>query len=402
MEARVYFPIGKSAVDPDFQENRRHLDDFVDSLREIVNTPGFGVSRLTVIGAASPDGSRKRNIELAGQRARALADYISTRTGFPADKIDIVNRGEDWSGLRVLIESSEMSCKTDMLRLIERYSAQGDTLRLKHAVQYYADSKPWLWMYERFFPQLRSGVSCDPEIIPVAADTTCRSGGAERPSSETLIPEVPADPPVVTQMAVESLVPADRPVRGLHPVFALKTNLVLWAGVTPEFDISTFMPNLAAELYFARRWSVEGSYVYSDWKYFKGDKLWAVSAFSVEPRFWFRRDGQFRGFYVGVYGQYGEFDNQRDRHAGGGQRTGTFFSAGASIGYAQALSRHWYIEIGIKGGYFRADTDVYDIELPHHYFNHNLTEGKFSPGLRLNVMYRFGQGSGHRDNRSGK
>lgn len=705
MQAQVYFPIGKSVVDPSFRDNGATLDAFVRSLQAVLADPNYVISHLSVYGTASPDGREEVNLALAGARAEALADYLVARTGIARGKIEVVNNGENWSGLRAMIEASDMPFRDDMLRLLDGNS---DRDARKRAMQYHAGSKPWLYMYEHFFPTLRAGdggtsgrpqltglsranwlrlreiiagaalpdemkralldaidqerdaqrreerlrsicgeytyaqlqnqmlrgllstpsmlsadnwtvlrslvaadantpnrdavlriidttptvdgreqrlrtlddgvpyryirdrffpellvdsMSVDPETTPGAradtvstlstenwkrlramiwvsdmpgkgevvnlidniADPALREqamreldgGRAYRYINQVFFPEllygiapaakenweqlawkvehsdlqnkeqilgiIASTPPgagraeaitaldggetwqVLGQMMMPELLqstesvrmtnsgmafyyefspaararaslaafreydpaedgpdskqaaaaggsvsampqtrPSARERRRLHPAFALKTNLVLWGGVTPDFDIATYMPNLAAEFYFARHWSLEGSYVYSDWDYFSGDKFWAVSAFSVEPRFWFRRDGLFRGFYVGLYGQYGEFDNQQDRHSGGFQRTGTFFSAGASVGYVQTLSRHWYLEVGIKGGYRRADCDWYDIEydnagVKHHYFNRRQIAGKFSPGLRLNLMYRFGAGKRHND-----
>lgn len=73
------------------------------------------------------------------------------------------------------------------------------------------------------------------------------------------------------------------------------------------------MPNIAGEVYFAKRWSVGVSVLYADWAYDSGKQFWGLSAYSVEPRLWFRGDGLFRGFFVGVYGDAGDFNNQRDR-----------------------------------------------------------------------------------------
>ena len=706
MQAQVYFPIGKSLVDPSFRDNGATLDAFVRSLKAVMADPNYVISRLSVYGTASPDGREEVNLVLAGQRAEALADYLVVRTGIAREKIEVVNNGENWSGLRAMIEASDMPYRNEMLRLLDSHS---DRDSRKRAMQYYADSKPWLYMYEHFFPALRAGdggttgqphqltglsranwtrlreiiagaalsdemkralldafdqehdtqrreerlraicgeeiytqlqnqmlrgllstpsmlsadnwtvlrslvaadadtpdreavlriidstptvygreqrlrtlnegipyryirehffprllvdsMSVDPETSPGAnadtvstlsaenwkrlramiwvsempdkgevvniidniADPSLREQsirdfnggrayryinqvffpellygiapaakenweqlawevehsdlpnreqilniiastppGAERAEAitaldggetwqvlgEMMMPELlqstesvrmtnsgmafyyelspsararaslaayreydpTEDAPVaeplpevaVATPEIQEVRPTPRQRRRLQPILALKTNLVLWGGVTPDFDISTYMPNLAAEFYFARRWSMEGGYVYSDWDYFSGDKFWAVSAFSLEPRFWSRGDGLFRGFYVGLYGQYGEFDNQQDAHSGGYQRTGTFFNIGASLGYVQTLSRHWYLEVGVKGGYRRADCDWYDIEydnagIKHHYFNRQQTLGKFSPGLRLNIMYRFGAGKRHND-----
>lgn len=151
----IYFRIGQSGVDPGFMGNGPRLDRFVASLRTILSDSNYVVSRVVVAGTASPDGDEQRNLSLAGSRAQSLADYLVKHTGLSPDKIEVVNRGENWSGLRAMIESSTMPYKEEMLDFMDTYPDNRD--RRKHKMQYYAESKPWLWMYEHFFPILRTG-----------------------------------------------------------------------------------------------------------------------------------------------------------------------------------------------------------------------------------------------------
>lgn len=694
MQTQVYFPIGKSAVDPDFRDNRRNLDAFVGSLQAVMDNPDYVVSRLTVYGTASPDGTLERNIELAGRRAQALADYIVIRTGVARDKIEVVNNGENWSGLRAMIEASDMPERDHMLYLMD---ANADRDSRKRAMQYFAGSKPWLYMYAHFFPALRMGaggteghreisalgrdnwrrmreiivasgldveakqgllaaIDSEPdasqrmsllrELCPgdefgrlqeqavtgllgeasalstdnwtllrgkiAASDMPSRgevlriidnvpatggreqqlraldggtpyrylldrflpellvcdrksrsdtySGGAQdtlpegiRDTSTTLseenwkrlramiaVSEMPdreavlalvdgepdmrlreqklrdmndgrtlqyinevffpellyglspasqenwellrakveqSDLPTKTQILEiirttapgadreeairlldegeswrrmgdlllpeflldtsdvpttgsgvtfyyelspaakaralamtcrtpvgrrpESPVPAKIPApakpvaeaenstpRAWSPLLAVKTDLVQWAGVTPDFKMATFMPNLALEVYFAERWSVQAGYAYSNWNAFSGDReVYALSAADVEVR---SRPGKaplLRGFYLGVYGTYGQY---HVRQAAQGN-TGSFWCAGAGAGWLQPLSRHWAVEAELRGGYRSANNTLYDIEPGHDYFNTRQKEGKFTPQVRVHLVYRIGK-----------
>ena len=184
--------------------------------------------------------------------------------------------------------------------------------------------------------------------------------------------------------------------RKLYPLAGVKTNLLAWTGLLPDFKTAAFMPNLEAEFYFAGRWSVSASALYADWEYGGGKQFWGISSYSMEPRFWFRDDGLFRGFFVGVYGEAGDFNDQKDRRddaATATNYTGTFWSAGVSAGYLLPLSRHWGLELSLRVGYRGAKYDVYDRELPYLYYNYSDKENKFTlTGLRLNVVYRFGHG----------
>ena len=156
VSAPIYFRLGKSAIDPTFMDNRENMDRFVKMLREILANPDYVVNTVRVVGMASPDGSRERNLELAGARARSLADFLIRETGISEDKIEVVNGGENWDGLFAMIEASkDIPDKAKMLEFRELYGE--DREALKRSMQYYNGSRAWKFMYQHFFPTLRTG-----------------------------------------------------------------------------------------------------------------------------------------------------------------------------------------------------------------------------------------------------
>lgn len=179
----------------------------------------------------------------------------------------------------------------------------------------------------------------------------------------------------------------------MSPVLAVKTDLVLWSGITPGFEVMTFLPNLAVEVYLGNRWSIEGSIAYSHWNGLRDDRFHALDAYGIEPRLWFRGNHLFRGFYAGVSGRYGSFDRRPvlpalEDNTG---YTGTFFTAGISIGYVQPLSRHWVAELALTGGCRMERIKAYRIEGAENYYDESLLRNRLVPGLRLNLTYRIGQ-----------
>ncbi len=86
------------------------------------------------------------------------------------------------------------------------------------------------------------------------------------------------------------------------------------------------------EWFFQERWSLSATGNYMKRSY-GGDDFFGISAWSVEPRWWFKGDGRFRWFYLGAYGQVGDYDVQNSRAAFDGT-TGTFWGAGLSVGAA--------------------------------------------------------------------
>lgn len=181
----------------------------------------------------------------------------------------------------------------------------------------------------------------------------------------------------------------------LTPLIAVKTNLYAWAGMTADFERTTFTPNLSAEVFFARRWSAVASFDYADWDY-DGDKQhWAVTGYRVEPRFWLKGDGRYRWCYVGVYGQAGDFDNRSTDSKrvaeGKANCTGTYWEGGLTAGCYLLLNARWGVEAGLRAGYRSADVNAYDIELPAYYFKRNFRDSRFGlTGIEISVSYRFG------------
>lgn len=185
----------------------------------------------------------------------------------------------------------------------------------------------------------------------------------------------------------------DRKPGKFAPVIAFKTDLVLWSGITPGFEVTTFLPNVAVEIYLGSRWSVECSAAYSDWNDFRGKRFHRMDAYGLAPRFWFWREHLFRGFYAGLHGYYGSFDNRPAQGAANDNTgyTGTFSTVGVSIGYAQSLSRHWFLEVALTGGYRMEKIKAYRVEGHYDYYDRDLSRNRVIPGVRLNLLYRIGR-----------
>lgn len=174
---------------------------------------------------------------------------------------------------------------------------------------------------------------------------------------------------------------------GYKALMNIKTDLVQWAGVTSAFDgLHAVTPNLSLEFMFAGRWSVEAGGSYSNWTSFTGDReFWAVSQGWIEPRIYFGKVDSFRGAYAGVYGGYGSYDTQQGIIG----HTGTHINVGVSVGYVQALSRSWYLELNVRGGYRMGTGSLYDIQDGMYYYNQAENTSGFAPQVRLNLTCRI-------------
>lgn len=173
------------------------------------------------------------------------------------------------------------------------------------------------------------------------------------------------------------------PMTLVRPVVAVKTNLAYWAAVAA---------NLEAEFYFAKRWSAAVEGVYTTWDMNLYKKHYAVNEISPEVRYWVgRKTGQYRGLYVGVYGHVGQFDYMfADQITG---NTGDYYGGGISLGAYLPFSRHFGMELGLRGGFVHADYDRYYYDAPHYMYRSSGKANYFGlTGAKVSLVYRFGLG----------
>lgn len=171
------------------------------------------------------------------------------------------------------------------------------------------------------------------------------------------------------------------------PRIAVKTNLLYWSGVMPDFRYYSFLPNLEVEWFIKNGWSIAFSGAYSKWGAGK-DKFFGVSSWSLEGRYWF---WEYRNvdFYGGLYLQAGDFDNQ-NLHIKEFGNTGTFWGTGLSAGVYIPIKKQWGAEVGFRTGFEHRRTDVYNRESRHYFRDYTGTQNRWRiTGIDVSVSYRF-------------
>lgn len=140
-------------------------------------------------------------------------------------------------------------------------------------------------------------------------------------------------------------------VEGKAQWIAVKTNLLYDAIATP---------NLGAEVALNDRLTLEASGYYNGWTFSnqKSFKHWMVQP---ELRFWLHE--RFNGHFLGVHGQYMDYDfagypmiygMKKDR-----AYDGNAFGGGISYGYQLYLSPRWNLEFTAGVGFMRFKYDKY-------------------------------------------
>jgi len=340
-QARITFRVNRTEILPELSNNRRELALMRLAVEEVRQNPDVRITKYTLRGYASPEGSYANNVRLAEGRTESLRQYMTDRWGVPASQIHTESVPEDWEGLRrYVVEHADSLAAPDAIVSIIDQDMEPDAKLKMLAQKYPADYKA---LFDKCFPTLRrTDYAIEYEWLKVVT----RDDGVDR--EMVITPREPKKDDVLEDNVITMRQPA-------HPWLALKTNLLFDALLTPNVEIET-------QLGRDSRWSI----MIEDWfpwflyrknlhgqartehrlidKIYKNAyQLWAIGG---ELRYWFRpRCQQVRpwltGTFAGVYVAGGKYDWEWDSNGDQGE----FMSAGLSIGRSWPLSKHWNMEL---------------------------------------------------------
>jgi len=149
-QAFLDFQVGRSVIVPTFRRNPEELAKIEAAIRQVRNDQDVEIVGLFVEGYASPEGSYALNEKLARERSLALSEHISRNYGIPADMIRTSSVAEDWEGLRILVEESDLVRKAEVLAVIDGSDEPDRKEQRLRAMGW-----PWTAMFHNMFPQLR-------------------------------------------------------------------------------------------------------------------------------------------------------------------------------------------------------------------------------------------------------
>ena len=338
----VYFHQGKSDFDPDFKGNGERYGKFISRLQNMSASEARRVAKVQIYSSASPEGSVAFNEKLAQNRAKSVIERMHGSLMFQDSIVFIQHITEDWEGLARLAENDPaVPSKAEAMAII-RDAADPDR---KVRLQRLDEGRAWQYLYEKYFPQLRSfriyvyvrptddGLKMASRIEPVNAV----------PMKQLLLaqPSEPQPEPQEPQWTRE---------------LTLKTNTLGWAlahaNIAVECDI---IPHLSLAVPF---------YYSGGLDYFKPTIKFRGIVLQPELRYYPRLQQEKNdGFYVGAhfglgwynYALNGEFRIQD--HKG---RTPAY-GGGIGLGYAMQFKKNprWGMEFAVGGGVYKAKYDIF-------------------------------------------
>lgn len=364
----VYFQAGKMGVDVYYMNNWLTLTRVAS-----VFTPEYlpYISVLRIEAYSSPEGTFAGNLKLSQERADAIRRYIAANypqmAGIP---MVAVGMGENWAGLRKLVEADLNTPKREaVLYIIDNVPAQinyvTNTSRKKSLME--LGPEPWNYMLKNHFPLLRGDASISvicrhdaPSQVEAAIDDKLNGREAapkadERKVSDTIRMQQQVQQQVNlrpdTVYVEKTVYLSEHLVK--KPLFALKTNLL--------FDAATAL-NVEVEVPIGERWSVAGEWIFPWWLWEGKQNCLEVLSGNIEGRYWFgdrAERPQLTGWFAGLYAGGGYYDLEYERKGYQGE---FFIAAGLSGGYAHTVSKsgNWRMEYSLGVGYLKTEYRKYE------------------------------------------
>ena len=358
----VFFRQGQSVWLPGYMGNEESLKNFLNRFQQLHSDKLFNrISKIHIAAGCSPEGSWAKNQNLSKRRADVMRGVLKSYIPLPDSVIVVDSRGINWAELRNLVVSdSKMPYKDEVLNhldnspeIVERADGKiVETRKLR--LMYLGDGIPWKYMYNKFFPVLRSF-----NLSIVVEWEKLEAVKLEIKKEE--VDTIPAiahtiNPPLEYEYVLYPREEEEHP----RPFYmSLKTNLL--------YDLA-LVPNAGIEFYLGNNWSVNGNYMHAWWKNDAIHWYWRIYGGELGLKKWFGRaadEKPLTGHHLGVFGQVLTYDIELGgRGYMGGLPGGTLkdrasYGAGLEYGYSHPIGKRLNLDMTIGGGYLGGEYREY-------------------------------------------
>ena len=325
----VHYRVGISSLDPNFADNKRQIDQFVDYVNATYANVPAQYLKLDVYSGASPEGPIELNRRLGEERGLALKEALLEKLGWLKGRISVYNQGARWGGLYKAIEDSNEPWKYDVLKIIQEGPSEDTWSRDEREAKLRKLDRGRVWsvLNSKYLPALRTSGSA---VIARIENPTSKDTIVIR-DTVYYVPE-PCQPYIAPVF--------------LNHVWALKTNLLMWGVIAP---------NIQAEFSLGKtnRWSIEGEFFAPWWIWSHNAHAEQFLNLGVELRYWLgnrQRHHRLDGWHIGPALAIGYYDFEWKRSEG---YQGEYLNLYCNIGYQHRWGRRkqWAVDGGIGFGY---------------------------------------------------
>lgn len=121
LEGSAYldFPVNRTEIYPDYRRNPQELAKIRASIDSVRTDRNATITRITIKGYASPEGSYSNNVRLASGRAQTLRDYVVVQYALQGIPFEVDSEPEDWEGLRRAVQQGSYPQREEALAIID-------------------------------------------------------------------------------------------------------------------------------------------------------------------------------------------------------------------------------------------------------------------------------------------
>lgn len=151
-KAHLIFNLNECRIIESISNNKSELDRIGGMIAKVKGIEGVSIKNILINGFSSPEGLYDVNMRLSVKRSGSLRNYLINKYNI-ADSVFTVNYGgENWEGLRKIIDSSSLEHKNKIIDIIDNVSIfKGRELKLMNLDR--GDS--YRYMLKNIFPKLR-------------------------------------------------------------------------------------------------------------------------------------------------------------------------------------------------------------------------------------------------------
>lgn len=404
-----------------YSDNAATINKIANFIDSINRDPRLRLKEALFIGISSPDGPLWLNKQLAEKRLKSVVKRVRAKAAIPASRISMRQRITDWEQLRDILEASDVSWKDEAIKAIDSLPEYGAYSRgrkpalRKNRLMEMEDGLAWKYMLEHFFPEMRkTSIIITACVKPEPAEP--KAEPEPKPAAKPEAKPIEEAKPVNESKPIEELKPAEeiKPVEEAKPAEETKPVIVENGSkpetaeeaevvkdvvvaapdsvsvpfpqvaaeespIVPELKLATerkpfymslstnmlydalLVPNIGAEFYLGRDYSVAADWMYGWWSTDKRHRYWRIYGGEIALRRWFGSAAARKpltGHHAGIYAQAITYDFE---FGGKGQMAGKpggsiwdkcSFGVGLEYGYSMPLSLRLNIDFTIGAGYF--------------------------------------------------
>lgn len=348
----IRFRLNESVVDTSYCGNAKAISSIVNLIDSINRNSRLRLRQVTVTGSTSPEGPTSFNKQLAGKRISSAMNIVHAKASVPDSLITIRSIITDWESLKSMIAASDMPEKEEAIKAIENEpecitdSEGNESMPRKVRLAELRNGLTWQYMLNEFYPALRkTSVEITAFSIPEVTSAIAITGECDTVATSDTVTTVTSPEPVMQEAQCQET--------KRKPLYmSLSTNML--------YD-ALLVPNIGAEFYLGRNWSIAADWMYGWWDTDKRHRYWRLYGGEIAVRRWFGAAAARKpltGHHAGLYAQAITYDfefggkGQMAGNPGGSLWDKCSFGFGLEYGYSMPLTPRLNIDFTIGVGYF--------------------------------------------------